>query len=170
MCEVDERYQRGQIYTIRNITDDAMIYVGSTISPLPKRFYIHKQSCLCGKSTINLYNYITDNDWSNWYIELYEDFPCNSKKELERREGQVIRDIGTLNKVIAGRTHKEYREDNADKINERKKKNYEGNKDVVLEKMKKYYQDNADTIKERNKKYYQNNADKIKERRVANSI
>ena len=77
MGEVDERYQRGQIYTIRNINDDTMIYVGSTINTLPKRFHTHKNDCKWGKN-VSLYNYITDNDWTGWYIELYENFPCNT--------------------------------------------------------------------------------------------
>ncbi len=137
MCEVDERYQRGQIYTIRNITDDTLIYVGSTISPLPKRFHKHKKDCEYDR-IISLYNYIENNDWGNWYIELYENFPCNSKKELERREGQVIREIGTINKCIAGRTRKEH---------------YEDNKDVRLEYQKIYRENNADKIKEKAKEY-----------------
>ena len=51
-------------------------------------------------------------DWDNWYIELFENFPCNSKEELNKREGEIIREIGTVNKTIAGRTHKEYYETN----------------------------------------------------------
>jgi hypothetical protein len=43
-------------------------------------------------------------DWGNWYIELFENFPCNSKEELNQKEsnkteGQVIREIGTINKT-----------------------------------------------------------------------
>ena len=45
-------------------------------------------------------------DWNNWYIELFENFPCNSKEESNKKEGQVIREIGTINKQIAGRTKK----------------------------------------------------------------
>jgi hypothetical protein len=44
----------------------------------------------------------------NLYIELYEMYKCNTK-ELVKREGEIIRQIGTLNKNIAGRTLKEYR-------------------------------------------------------------
>jgi hypothetical protein len=40
----------------------------------------------------------------NFYIELYENYSCSSKEELNRREGEIIRDIGNLNHVIAGRT------------------------------------------------------------------
>ena len=130
----DERYKRGQIYTIRNIKDDTMIYVGSTINSLSKRFHKHKIECKGGISCVTLYSYIIDNDWSGWYIELYEAYPCNNKKELERREGQIIREIGTINKNIAGRTIKEYREDNKEEIIQKKKEYYERNKEEINEK------------------------------------
>ena len=64
-------------------------------------------------------NYI--GTWSNWYIELYELYPCNSKMELERKEGEIQRQIATINKRVAGRTIKEYCFDNKDKISENKK-------------------------------------------------
>lgn len=98
MANIDERYKQGQIYIIRNIENDEQRYVGSTIDTLAKRFYGHKKACRLCKTNITLYKYIIDNDWSNWYIELYEDYPCNNKKELERREGEIIRELGTINK------------------------------------------------------------------------
>ena len=81
MAEIDERYKRGMIYTIRNIKDDTMIYVGSTINTLSKRFDNHKSDCKRGLC-FSLYSHIVDNDWTDWYIELYEAYPCNNKKEL----------------------------------------------------------------------------------------
>jgi hypothetical protein len=160
MGEVDERYKRGQIYTIRCITDDTMIYVGSTINTLSKRFHKHKSDKNC-----SLYDYITENDWCGWYIELYEMYPCNSKRELERREGEIIREIGTINKNIAGRTIKEYSEEyykkNADKI----KEYYKDNKQEISEIRKEYYKKNADIMKERNDKNYEKYKEKYKEKR-----
>ena len=149
MAEIDERYKRGMIYTIRNIKDDTMIYVGSSINNLSKRFDNHKRDCKCGKSAINLYSHIKNNDWVDWYIELYEVYPCNNKKELNRREGQVIREIGTINKCIAGRTMKEYYEENAEYIKEKNKKYCEDNPDKMKEYKKKYYEDNAEKMKEK---------------------
>ena len=163
MAEIDERYKRGMIYTIRNIKDDAMIYVGSTINNLSKRFDNHKKCCKYSKSGMKLYSLIENNDWTDWYIELYEAYPCNNKKELNRREGEVIREIGTINKCIAGRTKKEWYEDNADKIKENKKEYRQENIDIIKEKRKKYYEKNSDIIKEKVKNYQKNNADIIKE-------
>ena len=80
-----------------------------------------------------IFVFISVDDWDNWYIELFENFPCNSKEELNKREGEIIREIGTVNKQIAGRTYKEY---------------YEDNKDEMLKKMKEYRQNNKGKKKE----------------------
>ena len=89
---------------------------------------------------MRFYQYV--DDWDNWYIELFENFPCNSKEELNKREGEIIREIGTVNKQIAGRTKKEYYEDNKDKMKQHYKEYQEKNKDMIAEKNKKYRQDN----------------------------
>ncbi len=81
---------------------------------------------------------------NDWYIELYEDFTCERKEQLLQREGQVIREIVTLNKIISGRTDKEWREDNKEKIKEYK----ETNKEKLKEKLKAYRETNKEKIKE----------------------
>jgi len=173
-------YSKGLIYTIRNKEDDTKIYVGSTIQPLYKRFYVHKSHSKCDENMNRLLYIEVNGDWTNWYIELYENYPCNSKNELEKREGEIIRLIGTLNKIIAGRddkqyyidnkdnllkNNKQYRIDNADKIKEQRKQYHIKNKEYILNKVKKYTIENADKIKEYKKQYQIKNADKIKEKR-----
>ena len=168
-------YQDGKIYTIRNYADNEMVYVGSTTQTLSRRLAKHRTDCKRG-SSISLYSHIENNDWTGWYIELYEVYPCDNRTELDKREGEVIRDIGTINKCIAGRTYKEWREENTVKIREYQKKWCEENADKIKEmtkkyrennkdKIKNYREDNADKIKEKNKNYQKNNADKIKERK-----
>ena len=41
-------------------------------------------------------------------MELIEDHPCENIEQLRAREGHFIRQFGTLNAKIAGRTKKEY--------------------------------------------------------------
>ena len=159
-------YQNGKIYTIRCRSDDNLIYVGSTTQKLSQRLTNHRNDCKRSGS-ISLYNYITNDDWSDWYIELYELYPCNSKEDLEKREGQVIREIGNINKCIAGRTRKEYRQDNEDKIKEKTKEWRENNKEKIKEYDKEWRENNKEErkgyIKEKNKEYRKNNVEKIKE-------
>ena len=122
-------YSKGKIYTIRNRNDDTKIYVGSTIQSLAVRFGGHKKHSKIEKY-MNMKLYIeVNNDWSNWYIELYENYSCENREQLLKREGEIIRLIGTLNVKIAGRDKKQYYIDN-------------------LDKSKQYYIDNADKIKQ----------------------
>ena len=105
-------YKQSKIYTIT--CEDGAVYVGSTIKTLEQRLSHHKSH----KSS-SMYKYIHTNyngDWSKCKMELYENYPCNSKKELEKKEGELIRLIGTINKHIAGRTIKEYEECRKKKI------------------------------------------------------
>ena len=69
---------------------------------------------------------------SDWYIELYESYPCNSIDELLKREGEIIRQIGTLNKNVAGRNSKDWYTDNKESIMNRMKNYYKNNRDVRL--------------------------------------
>ena len=146
---MEERYKRGKIYTIRCRYDDTLIYVGSTIETLSKRFGGHKADSK-RKMSMSLYTYV-NKDWDNWYIELYEDYPCNNKQLLLKREGEIIREIGTINKQIAGRTKEEYRLENIDKDLENRKIYYQNNREKILNDKKIYVAENLDKIKERNK-------------------
>jgi hypothetical protein len=161
MAEIDPRYKRGKIYCVRCRYDDSLIYVGSTINTLAKRMGKHRKDKLC-----SLYQYV-DNDWDNWYIELYEYYPCNNKPELNKREGEVQRQIATINKNVAGRTKKEqqkqYRQNNRDKLLENMKQYHLNNREKRLEQRKQYHQVNREKDLEYYKQYHQDNREKILE-------
>jgi hypothetical protein len=140
-------YSKGKIYTIRCRNDATLIYVGSTIQPLAKRWGLHKAQYL--KTPNRLIYETIDNDWDNWYIELYELYPCNSKEELFKKEGEIIRLIGNLNSKIAGRTKREWCEDNQEKLTEYQKEYQENNKEIIKERKKEYYQNNKEKINEK---------------------
>lgn len=158
MSKIDPRYKRGQIYCVRCRYDDNLIYVGSTINILSKRFNNHKTSKDC-----SLYKYV-NNDWDNWYIELYEYYPCNNKPELDKREGEITREIGTINKNIAGRNKKEYYNENKVIVLENKKTYYDENKVGILEKIQKYRDENRDKIRKANKVQDAKRSDYLKEK------
>ena len=73
------RYENGKIYAIRNHTDDE-IYVGSTCLPLAKRLYSHKNKFKYNRCGTKLYDHVDQLD--QFYIELHEDYPCETKNEL----------------------------------------------------------------------------------------
>ena len=85
-------------------------------------------------------------------IEVVEEFPCNSKKELEKREGEIIREIGTLNSRIAGRTNQEYRNEFKDYLRE-----------FARENKKKWRMDNREHYLEKEKGYKKKYREKYKE-------
>ena len=152
-------YTKGKIYCLRSHqTDD--VYVGSTVESLSNRKAKHKNAYkrfLNGKS-----NYVTSFEiikYDDCYIELIEDCPCENKEQLSKKEGEYIRNMDCINKYVAGRTVKEYREDNKEKIKEKAKEYRENNK----EKIKEYYEDNKEKIKEKAKEYRENNKEKIRE-------
>ena len=71
-------------------------------------------------------------DLNDWYITLYEDIECENKEQLLKREGEVIREIGTLNKGIAGGSDTEYNKQTRKELYEKyKDKNKETQKNSV---------------------------------------
>ena len=113
MAENNQKdYKNGKIYCVRNnITDD--IYVGSTTQPLSKRMAKHRMDSRREiKKHRRFYLKVNELGVENFYIELIEECPCESLEQLRRREGHYIRKMGTLNHHIAGRTSKEWLEQN----------------------------------------------------------
>ena len=53
-----------------------------------------------------MYQHMHEMGEDNFYIELIDNYPCNDIYELRAREGHFIRQVGPLNKLIAGRTQK----------------------------------------------------------------
>ena len=143
------KYNNGKIYTIRCHDDKDLIYVGSTTQPLYKRFYEHKRDSIVHNKRA-IYSKMNEIGSDRFYIELYELYSCNSKEELNKREGEIIRLIGTLNMDIAGRTKSEYYTDNKEKMNIKDRK---------------YYNEHAEEIKQSKKEYRENLPDEEKIKR-----
>ena len=145
------KYSNGKIYKIKS-NQTEKFYIGSTINELKLRLIQHKthyKGFQEGKGNfLASFEIIIFNDVS---IELIEKFSCNSKKELVKREGEIIKqylqDGNILNKNIAGRTFKEYYEENFEKVKKIRSKYYNQNKEKVREQQKKYYLANKDKLK-----------------------
>ena len=150
-------YSNGKIYTIR-FHNSNEIYIGSTTQSLAVRFGGHKRQ---GNSAVyKVINMKYNGNWEECYYELYENYHCNNREELCKKEGEVIRQFkddenyDCLNNLIAGRTDKEYNLDNINTIKEKCKLYKEKNKELIKEQSKKYYLNNIDKIKEQSKAYY----------------
>jgi hypothetical protein len=173
----DNRYKNGKIYRLVNNVDDEF-YVGSTCTTLTKRLSSHKAK-IKKPNNQQVYKHLNNIGWEHVSIVLVEEYPCDNKMELERREREVIETLKpSLNKNIPTRTIQEwyvenadkvcekvtkYRAQNADKVRERKAKYRANNADKVREKRAKYNAENADKVRERKARYYAENADKVRE-------
>ena len=158
---MDNKYQNGKIYKL--VCDKSpLVYYGSTIKPLSRRLTHHKVSKCC--SSRELFKL------GNVSIELVEEYPCNSKKELQERERIYIEFMLNnfnhkiiCNKVIPGRTAEEWRIDNRDEISKKRKEHYKANRDNVNERSKKYYRANREKANERSREYHKANREKHNE-------
>ena len=115
-----------------NITD---IYVGHT-TDFRRRKSQHKINCLNENShnhNLQVYRFIRDNgNWENWNMILIETRQCANSLEATKIEREFIEQLrATLNQRIPGRTDKEYREDNRERIKARDKQYYEANKEAI---------------------------------------
>ena len=168
---MENKYKNGKIYIL---VDNAYTkqYIGSTCEGLSRRRNRHI-------SSYNFYQTHPDKEHrfttsfymfdefgvDNVKIELLENFPCNNKEELLKREGFYIRQNDCVNKCIAGRTVKErqqvWQEQNREHIKEKKHDYYLNNKEYFQEQGKVYRENNKEHIKERDHLYYQDNREKI---------
>jgi len=161
---VKNKYHNGKIYTIRSYQTDKY-YIGSTTQPLHKRLYEHRsdyKSFLNGNgSSISSFIIIENNDN---YIELLEDYACDTKQQLHKREGELIRKHHKhcINKVIAGRTQKEWEIEHKEYIKNRQHTYYETHKESIKLMVKTYSQVHSNEIKLKKKAYAVENMEKLK--------
>ena len=158
----------GRIYQL--VCEDGYYYIGSTKNDLRKRFYEHKMTSKRNADR-KIYKHINNIGWDKVKIVLIEDYKYVNKQELVRKEYEHIiknkNDKFCLNMNI-GNTfddeyHKNYREQNKDKIKESNKHYRENNTDTIKEQSKQYYEEHRDKIAEYKKQYSEKNQQKLTE-------
>lgn len=108
-------YAKSKIYKIFCPSENAPIYIGSTCKSLKTRLAVHR-NYFEDKYTTNkgryssavVFEYAKEHDLPV-HIELLEQYPCQTRKELCIREGYYQRLLGCCNIRIAGgkrRKHK----------------------------------------------------------------
>jgi hypothetical protein len=120
-------FKKSKIYKITNDDLPNMVYIGSTTRKLNKRYTEHKHDAF-NKDTRRPSKAIKLFETGTPKIELIEEFECDSKYELEKRERWYIENTECINTKIPTRTPREYR--------------------------KLYYEKNKEYLKEYNKKRY----------------
>jgi hypothetical protein len=121
-------YSQAKIYCIKS-SQTSEVYYGSTCKSLAKRFTVHKSDYKTNITSKKILQY------TDAYIELVEEFPCNNKQELCIRERFYIENNPCVNLRIPGRTRKEnqtlYSNKNKEARKAYNKAYYETNKDNI---------------------------------------
>jgi len=144
-------YHTSKIYRISSPQCEKF-YIGSTTQTLKARLSLHKRAYKRyiekGIGSFTSFEIVKFDDA---IIELIKDVKCESKKELDRIEGECIREHHDriLNKNVAGRTPKEYREANKNEIKDKNKEYYEIHKNEIRDKQKEYYETNKEKLNEK---------------------
>lgn len=117
----ENKYGKGRFYKVVDMGYNKC-YAGSTCEELSKRMARHREDYKKWKNGskrhyYTLFGMFDDFNIENCKIELIEYCACNSKEELLKREGYHIQNINCINKSVAGRTNKEYKQQNWDKLN-----------------------------------------------------
>ena len=121
-------YANGKIYKI--VGDTGATYYGSTVQSLKARMRRHRNS----KDTSAYRDIISKMDYE---MILIENYPCESKKELNEREGWYIRENPCVNRQVAGRTQKQWVAENLEHIKMNQKKRYiENHEDRLAKSMR----------------------------------
>jgi len=154
------KYKNSKIYKLVSPHTDE-IYIGSTVQRLCHRLSGHKRDCREGKVITNKKLF----ELGGVKIILIEDFPCDRKEELIKRERHYIENFDCVNKVIPGRTPKEYYQDHKEHLSKKSKIRYENNKEKIAEKTKEYREENKEKIAEKKKEYCEKNKEKVAQRK-----
>lgn len=83
-------FANGKIYKITNSTD-TQYYIGSTCETLSNRFNRHKSKYKTYYHNGSVFKLFDKYGIENCKIELIENYPCDNKKQLHSREGQIIK-------------------------------------------------------------------------------
>ena len=136
MPKIPMDYSKCSIYKIEHVDDDTLVYVGHTTN-FDKRKTKHKSNCK--NDNVKDYNYkvyqmIRQNGgWDDFKMIEVEKYPCADKREAERRENEVMKELkASMNTNKSFRTKdeltecrkeyfKDYRDNNKLKIQERNK-------------------------------------------------
>lgn len=96
----ETNYQQGKIYKIISDSKPELVYYGSTNKSLKQRFQSHREKY---RAYIRgTYHFVYA--WKLLELEdsciiLVEEYPCNTKQELDAKEGEYIRNNTCVNKL-----------------------------------------------------------------------
>jgi hypothetical protein len=167
-------YQQGKIY---KITGGDETYYGSTALTLKERMWAHKSNynrwtngvvdrkCAC-------FNLFDKYGFDNCPIELVEDYPCETKKELLIREDWYMDNNECINEKSAYTSKEKALEqmrqrhhDHKEEANKKSRQRYLDHKEEALEQRRQYREEHKEEINEKQLQNYQANKEAILEKK-----
>ena len=174
MPKVPMDYSKCSIYKIEHIDDESLVYVGHTTC-FNKRKTAHKSNCKNENYkyyNIKVYQMIRENGgWDMFKMIEVEKYPCADRREAERRENEVIKELrasmNMRNSFLTQDEITEYKKDyyelHKEKLQQHQKDYYELHKEKLQQQMKEYQKNNKPKIQELNKEYYELHKEKLQE-------
>ena len=171
---MENKYNNSKVYKIEPISDheEGDIYIGSTSNDyLSERMAEHRKSYRSWKKGVSKKTMVFDlfdkYDVKNCRIILLENVNVNSKDELKQREAFYIKNNKCVNKMMPGRTTKQYYEENKEYLDNKQKEYKEKNKETIKKYQEEYRNnlENKERKKETNKLYREENKEAIEERK-----
>ena len=161
-------YSQGIIYKIWS-NNTGRCYIGSTVQRLSARMGGHRKDYKFYKKGGKKYcsSFIILEDGDIKYERIAKN-PCENLEQLRKAEGFYQKKYECVNIRTAGRTAKDWYQDNKQKI----KEYHQDNKEKISKYHKKWHEENKENIKEyrrknrqqilkRDKEYRQNNKEKL---------
>ena len=174
-------YSKTIIYKKEHIENDNLVYVGHTTN-WDKRKCLHKNRCNNEKNKWNnlkLYQMIRENGgWEFFKMIEVEKYPCNDKREAERRECEVMKELKAIMntyksyvseeeiKVRDIKKAKEYYQENKSKIEKYKKEYSIKHKDEIKKYKNEWYEKNKEKVIKKVNEKYEKNKEKLNEKLV----
>ena len=157
----------GKVY---KITGKGKSYVGSTTKDLKYRLRMHFHWSLdtTGRRDSVLYKFIRENGTDHFTIELVEEYPCETIKELRTREQYWLDELKPELNMFRAIANPNYEQECRDKEERRQRSNrfYHEHKELVLERQRKYNEEHKDKIRERKKKYREEHKEELKKKKA----
>lgn len=151
-------YQKAKIYKLWSPSQN-LVYYGSTTQTLSQRLADHIK-----KKRLNIGGQYTSYlvlDCEDYKMELVEEYPCNNKEQLAKKEGEYVKNNKCVNIRVEGRTMKEWYEDNKTRLNQYdRERNKKRDKQKEKERKENYRKNNPEKVKECQKKWDEKNKEK----------
>lgn len=141
-------YENAKIYKITSFSKPELVYYGSTCQSLKRRLRQHKTEMKIGKKEMASKQILELDDA---YIVLVEEYPCQTKEDLFKREAEYISNNICVNKTMPYVSPEQQKEN--------MKKYLEQNKEIIRQK------DQA-----RHKIWYQKSKEKVAEKYQKNKL